>query len=248
MNVVMYGFVLFWSVPAWGLQIKGVREGQVVTVGDEIVFEVESEPGEAFENVFVAVGRSSDGFREVVKSLPYRGRYTIPKDADGRLAINAFIGVAKEGNRVNRPAKVTLTVVLPPTTTVQSIRAKFSGDNETFPDIARKPSGELVALGAFSERQLSVGATYSDGVNRRIVGHPDMTYESLNEKVAKVFAPGQWEKTEDERRVPYALVQATGPGKTEIIVRYKGYESRVTVHVKECPYIEGKTEKEGCPF
>jgi hypothetical protein len=132
---------------------------------------------------------------------------------------------------------------------VQSIGAAFTGDKDTFLKVARKTNGEVVATEEINSiDRISVGATYSDGIRRRIVGNPDLTYESMDEKVAKVFAPGKWEETEDQRRVPYALVKATGPGKTEIIVRYKGHESRVTVHVKECPYIEGVTDKEGCPF
>jgi hypothetical protein len=43
-------------------------------------------------------------------------------------------------------------------------------------------------------------------------------------------------------------VRATGPGKTSIIVQYGEFPDRVTVQVDECPYIEGETEKKGCPL
>lgn len=43
-------------------------------------------------------------------------------------------------------------------------------------------------------------------------------------------------------------MKATGPGTTDIIVRYGEFTDRVTVKVDECPYIEGETEKKGCPM
>ncbi len=232
---------------AHALIIESPKEGQVLVVGEEFQWKVRPAPGE----VCKSVAGGAPPFNSATGMYEWTDRATPDEVKSGEREQQDIMimgeAMSRDGNCSD--ASVKVTVVLPPTTTVQSIGAKISGDNKTFLEIARKPSGELlVTEGTNSTDEISVGATYSDGVDRRIVGNPDLTYESLNEKVAKVFAPGQWEKTEDDRRIPYALVQATGPGKTDIIVRYKGHESRVTVHVKECPYIEGKTEKEGCPF
>ena len=120
----------------------------------------------------------------------------------------------------------------------------ITGDKETFLEIARKASGELVPSGTSKDDRLSVSAIYSDGVLRDIISNPGVKYRSANEKVAIVIPVGQEGNPYDK----LALVKATGPGKTSIIVQYGEFTDRVTVNVKECPYIEGETDKHGCPL
>ena len=116
------------------------------------------------------------------------------------------------------------------------ISASFNGEKISFAQIARKPNGDLVALGGFSDEELSVSGFYSDGVKRGIASNPDVKYVSANEKVA-IVTP---------RVGTRPLVRATGPGKTDIIVQYGELTDRVTLEVDECPYVEGKM-KNGCP-
>jgi hypothetical protein len=248
--LVLLGFVFGVGGQVFGIEILEPKEGAIFAPGETVTVNARPSPGEKVRLIDFYSNLRHEGSEPMDFIPPYEWDFTLPKEHVGVVKIFADGAPVKGSDSVPvKRASVTITVVLPPTTTIQSIGAGFAGSKQAFLDIARKPSRELVITdGTSSTRELSVGAAYSDGIRRRIVGNPDLTYESMDEKVAKVFAPGQWETTEDDRRVPYALVQATGPGKTEIIVRYKGHESRVTVHVKECPYIDGVTDKEGCPF
>jgi hypothetical protein len=174
--------------------------------------------------------------------------YTVKIPLDFKLGPDKLIVggilVDQNGKHQEYVLSYTINVVLPPTTKVVSIGADFTGRKQTFPQIARKPSGELVSLGYLGDRELSVGAVYSDDVGRNFIDNPDVTYKSLNEKVAIVFPPGQWKDSNGKVKTNYALVRATGPGKTSIIVQYGEFTDRVTVNVKECPYTEGM---DGCP-
>jgi len=174
--------------------------------------------------------------------------YTVKLPLDVKLGPDKLIVggilVDQNGKHQEYVLSHTINVVLSPTTKIVSIGASFTGRKETFPQIARKPSGELVSLGYLGDRELSIGATYSDGVGRKITDNPDFTYKSLNEKVAIVIPPGQWKDSNGKVKTNYALVRATGPGKTSIIVQYGELTDRVTVNVKECPYTEGM---DGCP-
>jgi len=200
-------------------------------VGQSIVVRVEPEHGEKL--IYMQIG-----FEEVRPNergiLEYSD--TVGNEL-GRQENTIFVYFFDSSGQERRiELFIPLTVVLPSTTTVTGIGASFTGQKKTFPSIARKPNGELVPLEGFSTRDLSVSAFYSDGVKRGIASNPDVTYKSLNEKVAIVIP----------QVGTRALVKATGSGKTDIIVQYGEYKDRVTVIVDECPYIEGKM-KFGCP-
>jgi len=78
------------------------------------------------------------------------------------------------------------------------------------------------------------------GRRRKItVANPGFKYTSANEKVATVIPPGEWSYSDGQIGTNYALVKATGPGKTSITVQYGELTDRVTVNVKGCPYTEG---------
>ncbi|HHT9135585.1 MAG TPA: hypothetical protein ACFYD2_11865, partial [Candidatus Avalokitesvara rifleensis] len=222
--------VVLKSSFVFGLKITSPKEGEVFEVGKEVKVLIEAEPGETYEKgIIVTMGPPrplDDRFVEHVRSLPYEFSYTIPPSPVGpiRISVSAF----------PRKAITIIHSVLPPTTTVTGIGASFNGRKKTFLEIARKPSGELVATeGTNSTDDLSVGADYSDGVARDFFSNADLAYKSLNEKVVIVIP----------QVGTGALVRATGPGKTDIIVQYGEFTDRVTVQVKECPYIEGVTDK-----
>ena len=203
-------------------------------VGQSIVVRVEPEHGEKL--IYMQIG-----FEEVRPNergiLEYSD--TVGNEL-GRQENTIFVYFFDSSGQERRiELFIPLTVVLPSTTTVTGIGASFTGQKKTFPSIARKPSGEFVALGHLGDRELSVGADYSDGVARDITNNPDVTYKSMNEKVAIVFPPGQGKDSRGDIIKGYALVRATGPGKTSIIVQYGELTDRVTVNVKECPYTEG---------
>jgi hypothetical protein len=237
---VFLGLTIGLTNRALGVEIVEPKSGAIFSPGETVTVKARPSFGENLRLVSFHTNLQRVGFGPVDLIPPYEWEFKLPEEHLGVVKIFADGVPVGDPHSVSAShTSVTITVVLPPTTTVQSIGADFSGRDRTFLRIARKPNGELVALRGFSERQLYVGAIYSDGVARVIDTAPDVTYESLDEKVAIVIPPPP---------KGYAQVKATGPGKTEIVVRYKGYESRVTVHVKECPYIEGKTDKEGCPF
>jgi hypothetical protein len=212
-------------------------EGSVYEPGQSFVIRVEPGPGEKLISMLVGfneVKPNSDGILEYTVNIPVKIKPGSNKKAGAAVSLYDINGQYKEIELSHNT-----TVVLPPTTVVRGIGASFAGDKETFLQIARKPTGELVPSGSSNDAELTAGATYSDGIRRRIADNPNTTYKSLNEKVAIVFPSGQWKDLKGEVGTGYALVMATGPGKTSIIVQYGEFTDRVTVHVKECPYTEG---------
>jgi len=241
--------ILFWMLMAstgWAITITEPKSGTVFHPGDKVMVKVELTPEEdPRQGVFIRASRSSEE-SDIAFKAPFELEFMIEKHFLGEDKIYATASLPN-GDLVE--AEVPITVILPPTTKVVSIGADFTGRKETFLEIARKPSRELVVTeGTHSTNRLSVGAVYSDGVGRNFIDNPDVTYKSLNEKVAIVFPPGQWSYSDGRTGTSYALVKATGPGKADIIVQYGEFTDRVTVNVKECPYIEGETEKHGCPL
>ena len=239
-KVVSVGILFFILTVStgWAITITEPKAGTVFHPGDKVVVKVELTPEEApggvSKGVFIRAHKVAEDSTLAFKA-PFELEFTISKHFIGEDTISAS---AKLPNGDIAEAEIPLTVILPPTTTVTGIDAAFATGKETFPSIARKPNGEFVTLGYFGDRELSVGASYSDGVERGIASKPETTYKSLNEKVAVVIP----------RVGTRPLVRATGPGKTSIIVQYGEFTDRVTVNVKECPYIEGETDKHGCPL
>ena len=232
---IWIGLFLFGTVEV-GKAAKLVSPSKEATyeVGQSIVVRVEPESGEKLVYMQMGFDQVKPDERGIIEYTDTVG------DELGPLKASIFVYFLDSSGQEQRIELVlAVTVVLPPTTKVVSMGAFFTGDKETFPEIARKPNGELVTLGFSGDRELSVGAAYSDGVERFITDNPDFTYKSLNEKVAIVFPPGQGKDSRGKVIKGYALVRATGPGKTSIIVQYGEFTDRVTVNVKECPYTEG---------
>ena len=239
--------ILFWILMAstgWAITITEPKAGTVFHPGDKVMVRVELTPNETPNAVIIFTGKLTNDDSPIAFEAPYEWEFAISKHFIGEGKITA---AAKFLNGDLAEAEVPITVILPPTTKVVSIGASFTGTKETFLQLARKPSGELVPSGTSKDDRLSIGAAYSDGVGRNFIDNPDVTYKSLNEKVAIVFPPGQGKDSRGKVIKGYALVRATGPGKTDIIVQYGEFTDRVTVNVKECPYIEGKM-KLGCPL
>ena len=250
--MIRYRFLVFIILvtvvevfPVCALIVESPKEGQVLVVGESFEWKIRPEQGEVCKSVnHGAPFNSETGMYEWTDKIP-------PNSGVSRkLGKQSFLVYGESiGDALCQSTTVPVTVVLPPATKVVSIGADFTGENETFLEIARKPSGELVVTeGPNSTDRLSIGALYSDGVGRFITNNLDITYKSLNEKVAIVFPPGQGKGSSGNVVKDSALVPATGPGRTDIIVQYGVFTDRVTVHVKECPYIEGETEKNGCPL
>ena len=239
MQRVSAGFVGIglWIVTVstgWAITITEPKAGAVFHPGDKVMVRVEADEGEILKHVLI--WPLKNGGSGVYLVPPYKLEFTIKPTFLGIEEISVS-GKLPNGDLVE--AEVPITVVLPPTTKVVSIGADFTGTKEDFLQIARKPNGELVSLGYLGDSELSVGADYSDGVGRNFIYNPDVTYKSSNEKVAIVIPPGQWKDSNGKVKTNYALVKATGPGKTSIIVQYGEFTDRVTVNVKECPYTEG---------
>ena len=235
---VMFGLFCFGLSVPWAdaLIIESPVEGQTIVMGEPIQWVVRLEPGE--------VCTSINGGENPLNPATGKFEYTDIIQSNGPLSHSLgkqnfwVMGEGGDKDSLCLDAKVTLTVVLPPTTVITSIDAAFASGKKTFLEIARKPNGELVYSGVSNTDQLSVSGVYSDGVERGIASKPETKYSSANEKVAIIIP----------RIGARSLVKATGPGKTDIIVQYGGFTDRVTVNVKECPYIEGETEKHGCPL
>ena len=230
----------------FGVEILEPKNGTIFAPGATVTVKAQASPGENVRLVHFYTDLRSEEHSEPFDLIPpYTWEFILPKEHIGTVEIIADGVPVKGSESVASNSSVTITVILPPTTKVVSIGASFDGRKETFLEIARKPSRELVVTeGTHSTNTVSVGARYSDGVGRTILNNPNVTYKSLNEKVAIVIPVGQKGNKYDE----LALVKATGPGKTDIIVQYGELTDRVTVHVKECPYIEGETDKHGCPL
>jgi hypothetical protein len=132
------------------------------------------------------------------------------------------IVVSGEGS-LCRDAKVTITVVLPPTTTVQKINAHAQGLNKDDKLIytERTLTGQK-NLFRQMDGEIEVEGIYSDGVERNIATDPKMVYKSLDEKIATVALQGD-----------KVVVTPKGVGKTDIVVEYGSYQDRLRVVVKE---------------
>jgi len=237
--LVMFLIGMIKTPSAQAFVIERPVKGQTVVAGEPYDVWVRLVPGEVCDSV-------GPGLSFNAKTGRYEGTDKVdPGDLRG-VSEEIPILVLGEG-AFCRDAKVKITVILPPTTKITGIDARFSLNDKqlTTASIARRPNGELIALGGFSDREVSISATYSDGVKRKITDNPDFTYKSLNEKVAIVFPPGQG-KSYGSIVDNFALVRATGPGQTDVIVQYGEFTDRVTLKVRECPYIEGKME-DGCP-
>jgi len=230
--------ILFWMLMAstgWAITITEPKAGTVFHPGDKVMVRVELTPNETPNAVIIFTGKLTNDDSPIAFEAPYEWEFAISKHFIGEGKITA---AAKFLNGDLTEAEVPITVILPPTTKVVSIDAAFASGKKTFLEIARKPNGELVSSGVANTDQLSVSGVYSDGVERGIASKPETKYSSANEKVAIVIP----------RIGARPLVKATGHGKTDIIVQYGEFTDRVTVNVQECPYIEGETDKHGCPL
>ena len=232
--------ILFWMLMAstgWAITITEPKAGTVFHPGDKVMVKVDlTSEEDSRQGVFIRAHKAAEDSTLAFKA-PFELEFTISKHFIGEDTISAS---AKLPNGDITEAEVPITVILPPTTVVRGIGASFNSRKKTFLQIARKPSGELVASGRANDDELYVNAFYSDDVMRGIASKHEIKYTSANEKVAIVIPPA--------RVGTRALVRATGPGKTSIVVQYGEHTDRVTVQVEECPYIEGETDKNGCPL
>ena len=121
--------------------------------------------------------------------------------------------------------RVTLTVVLPSTTTLQKITAHFGSQEKRYLlSVYRNSKGEVIEKG---DSDISVIGLYSDGVERQLTTDV-LTFMSVDEKVV-VVGPKF-----DKR---YALATAVSVGETEIIVKQGALSDHLTVKVinQNCP-------------
>ncbi len=228
-----------WWSEVFAIEIVAPIEGARLPLGSSYLIQIKPSPGEDWRGVADVMNvyqfNAKTGMFELDNQIPLDSHI-------GLITIDAW-ATDQNGKSVKLTRKVEY--VLPSTTVVTGISASFNGEKIDFAQIARKPNGDLVGLGGISEGEISIGATYSDGVARDMASNPDVTYKSLDEKVAIVIPPGQWKDSKGNVVKSYALVRATGPGKADIVVQYGEFTDRVTLKVRECPYVEGKMEN-GC--
>lgn len=213
----------------YALIIESPTEGQTIVVGEDIEWKVRPAPNEVCKSV--AEGTSFN-------SKTGRYEWTERITPDEELGQQRFIIMGEplhEGGSC-LDATVNVTVVLPPTTVVESISAHDKGDpyDKFIPlRIVLDPQKEPIFK---SNSGIEVDGIYSDGVKRDISSDPKTVYQSLDEKIATV--------TVKEGK---AVVAAVGPGKTEILVSHGPNQDRIEIKVREF-ICQPDTYKDGsCP-
>ena len=215
-GVIFFGLVL----PSWALVFEKPIEGQIVVVGEPFDLLVRLEEGEVCEKIH--------GFEEELpsfnsKTKRYEWKETLPSNEP--LGRRLFIALGEPVETCD-DAHITLNVVLPPSTTVQSIDAHVIGNkgDKRF-RVTRLLTSQKTFLDKFEDK-IKVEGRYSDGVERDITNDPKTMYRSLDEKIATV--------TVKEKEV---IVTPVGPGETEIVIEHGSYHDRVRVITTEivCP-------------
>ena len=230
-GLIFFVFVL----PTWAMVFEKPIEGQTIVIGESFDIWVRPEPKDVCTGILSFVGdrpfNSETGRFEWKETLG-------ATSGDGRvnsLGTRRFT-VVGEPARTCKTARVTLNVVLPPTTTVQSINANQLGNKgkkRLLLSLKLTPQKKV-----FSDRKdrIEVSGVYSDGVERDITMDSKTTYTSMDEKIAKVGVNQNW-----------MWVTPVGPGKTEIVVSNGPHQDRLQVVVDE---VVCRDEGDGyrCPF
>ena len=216
--VIVMGLVL----PSFGMVFEKPTEGQNIVVGESFDVWIRPKSGEVCESI-------DTGDMPAVPLNPMTGRF------EGKMTLNRNHSLGKtnffasgEPSRKCRNAKTIINVVLPSTTTLQSINASVGGSKSTVMSVYSNPKGERIKKENLTN-QLSASGLYSDGVKRYLGEDPGNTYISSDEKVAIVEVGKHGGKQ--------AFVTAVGVGKATITVQNGSYRDLVTVTVinKQCP-------------
>jgi hypothetical protein len=158
---------------------------------------------------------------------PYEWEFKLPEEHLGVVKIFADGVPVGDPHSVSAShTSITITVVLPPTTTVQSIDTVVNGSKSTVLSIYRNSQGERIKD---STGDLSTSGMYSDGVERYIAADPGNIYTSSDESVAVVKA-GKYNDNQ-------GVVTPVGRGEAKITVQNGSHRDSVTVTVIEklCP-------------
>lgn len=168
--------VLAWSfspAPACAVEIVSPRDGEIVSIGAEIVVQVQPSPGDDIDRAYLAQSdehlkhNSRTGFFE--QTIKLRG------DSLGPIPIEVW---SKNSKGVVSSARVVINVNLPPVLPLISLRIHAE-------------QRKMVLEGVGERQDLQVIGEFPDGtvrfISRSVFG---TTYQSRNEAVARVDANG----------------------------------------------------------
>lgn len=163
----------FSPTPAGAVEIVSPRDGATVSIGAEIVIQVQPSPGDDIDRAYLAQSdehlkhNSQTGFFE--QTIKLRG------DSLGPIPIEVW---SKNSKGVVSRARVTVHVNLPPVLPLVSLRIHAE-------------QRKMVLEGIGEQRDLQVIGEFPDGtvrfISRSVFG---TTYQSRNEAVARVDADG----------------------------------------------------------
>ncbi len=168
--------VLAWSVspaPAGAVEIVSPKDGEVVSIGAEIVIQVQPSPGDDIDRAYLAQSdehlkhNSQTGFFE--ETIKLRG------DSLGPVPIEVW---SKNSKGLVSTARVTINVNLPPVLPLISLRIHAE-------------QRKMVLEGVGEQQNLQVIGEFPDGTVRFISRSEfGTTYRSRNEAVVRVDPNG----------------------------------------------------------
>jgi hypothetical protein len=196
----------------WGFTITEPKTGAIFHPGNTIVIKAKADAGENIKMVFLGAIKQNKG--AAVFLPPYELSFAIDPDFIGTDTILASARL--DDGRVIE-SNVQITVVLPPDVLLKSIDVE--------PKIIflykLPPGSDLNKVRIFETKSLSVGGTYTDGIEREITSSiSGTTYANSDEKVVAVNSEGK--------------MTAKSTGTAKITVKNGNLSAEVKVVVK--PY------------
>jgi hypothetical protein len=186
------------------LIIESPTEGQTVVVGKPFEWKVRPSPGETCDTAI-----SFPPFNQTTGR--YEWKETLPGDANLGRSVFSVNGKPDDTCGI---ARVTVIVILPPTTVLQGIEVER---HNLF--LTKVPAGTHGAH-FYETEQLRIKGQYSDGITREVSSlSMGTTYTSSDEKVATVDGEG--------------LVTAHALGTARITIKNGEHELTVEAIVKE---------------
>ena len=173
LGVAAISAIAFLSVPAGAVEIVSPKDGEVVSIGSELVLQVQPSPGDDIDRVYLA--HSEEHMKYNDKTGFFEQRIKLQGNTLGPVPIEVR---SKNSKGVISTAVVTVHVNLPPVLPLISLRIHAEQRKLVLDAVGGKQ--ELQVIGEFPDGTVRV-------ISRAVFG---TTYQSRNEQVASVDANG----------------------------------------------------------
>jgi hypothetical protein len=165
--------VAFLSIPAGAVEIVSPKDGEVISIGSELVIQVQPSPADDIDRVYLA--HSEEPMKHNAKTGFFEQRIRLRDDTLGPVPIEVR---SKNSKGVISTAAVTVHVNLPPVLPLISLRIHAEQRKLVLDVIGEKR--DLQVIGEFPDGTVRI-------ISRAVFG---TTYQSRNAQVASVDANG----------------------------------------------------------